>query len=707
MDIQNLTNRIQEFVYEKEQEGIHLNLVTLIRFVAQLRTEFFPGSLKKRLWELLFDYRSGIPRLCEIDRELSLAVFITVDNQDNGNQVRGLKGLVLQILSAFENDFEDILDNPFVLSNSNVIDEYEKLMIVKALRHWGKATPEWCVALGDTLQRSLSETKKDLASNWRKFYDSADWRDIFIFSFEFLESSQVRWFSPWLVHNCLDIYGNEFCEGTSFFSRASLLTAARSNILLDLENSELGHNVLRDHLQVVRYAVIESGKKDALRGNIRYPDSFSLLNLKNNERQEYYSALKTLGEVEVLQFYEYLFDIFCGIWRFAYTDSNANLWCCEVAHNNLFEKYYDRRSILKYPLHYYLKTIISRLLKMVETLYGEEENVKAIVSGATDPNLTQLISMNREEALLWLIPQAEMSAYATLVFAVCILCRLETDEVSRETFMGIGNDLIRMVFLLLHESSGFINDDFKYLVDIMTRYEEPNNTILGFLGQNISHTMPNSVRNQIEDYLTIHRESYVKNLQDMTGQCAVNDGEEMIHIVFTANSLTEEERKDLYAGVRSRLEHEFAAASNKSICDELLSVLMDKRIHPSLNRLSTVEIVQRLNTQYTPNTAYILYMHYIKIDQEGFLPYCPLIAKRLLDSNYSRCWYPLAVYFKETEVEEMTEEHNQIALLLYQYCKLRDTGARIEDLQHLKSILNRLLKKSGFMCGSRRRRLSI
>lgn len=83
------------------------------------------------------------------------------------------------------------------------------------------------------------------------------------------------------------------------------------------------------------------------------------------------------------------------------------------------------------------------------------------------------------------------------------------------------------------------------------------------------------------------------------------------------------------------------------------------------------------------------------------------IAKRLLDSNYSRCWYPLAVYFKETEVEEMTEEHNQIALLLYQYCKLRDTGARIEDLQHLKSILNRLLKKSGFMCGSRRRRLSI
>lgn len=695
-DIQNLTNRIQEFVHEKEREGIRLNLVTLIRFVAQLRIEFFPGPLKKRLWELLFDYQSETPRLNEIDRELSLAVFFMVDNQGNGNQVRGLKGIVLQILSSFEDDFEDIMDNPFVLSNSNVSDEYEKLMIVKALRHWGKATPEWCVALGDALQRSLSETKEGLAGNWRKFYDSTDWKDIFIFSFEFLESSEVRWFSPWLVHNCLDIYGKEAREGTRFFSKAPLLTAARSNVLLDLDNSELGQSVVRDHLQVVHYAVIEIGENHASRSNSKYPDSFSLLNLKNNERKEYYNALKTLNEVAVLQFYEYLFDVFCGIWRYAYINSNAKLWCCEVAHNDLFEKYYDHRSILIHRLHYlhyYLKTIISKLLKMVGTLYGEEENVRTIISEATDSNLNQLSRKDREETLLRLIPQAEMSSYATLVFAVCILCRLETDEVSRETFMGIGNDLIRMVFLLLHESSGFVNDDFKYLIDIMTRYEEPNNTILGFLGQNISHTMPKSVRNQIKDYLNIHRETYVKNLQDMTGQFAVNDGETMIHIILTANSLTEEEQMDMYAGVRRRLEHEFADTSYKPVCDELLSVLMDKRLHSSLNGLSTMEIVQKLNKQYTSNTAYILYTQYIDIDQERFLPYCPLIAEHLLNSYYSGCWHPLAMYFEETEEEEMTEEHYQVALLLYQYGSRGCTSALIEDLLWLMSILSRLLEK--------------
>jgi len=693
-DIQNLTDRIQEFVHEKEREGIRLSLITLIRFVAQLRTEFFSGPLKKRLWELLFDYQDGVPRLSEIDRELSVAVFFTSYDQSNGGELKQLKNLVSQILNSFENDFEDILENPFVQSNSTVTDAYEKLIIVKALRHPGKADPTWCVALGDALQRSVSETKKDLAGSWRGFYDRADWRDIFIFSFEFLENSEVRWFSPWMVHICLDIYGKESCEGTAFFSRAPLLAAARSNVLLDLDDPELGHNLVRDHLQVARYAAIELGKKNALRNNSRIPDSFSLLNLKNSERQEYYNALRVLNEAAVLPFYEYLFDIYCVIWEYGYPNSNAKLWCGEVAHNDLYEKYYNRRTRLEYPLRYYLKTIISQLLKMIGTMYGEEEIVRAVVSGATDPNLEQAVGKEREQALLWLIPQAEMSAYAILVFAVCILCRLETDEVSKETFMGIGNDLIRMIFLLLHERFGFVNDDFKYLIDVMTRYDEPTNTILGFLGQNTAHTMPKSVRNQIEDYLKIHRGAYIKNLHDMTEQFAAGDGEKMIHIILAADGLTEEERGKLYAGVRERLEREFTGTPHKTVCDELLSVLLDKRIAPSLDELSAKEIVLRLGTpQYTPNTAYILYREYIKIDQAKFLPFCPMIAERLLDSRYTRCWIPLIQYLESTEAERMTPEHNRVAFLLYQYCKWADMNSQIEYLRWLICFLSKLLNK--------------
>ena len=685
----NLTNRIQEFIHEKERE--YLNLETLIHFVAQLRVEFFPGPLKKRLWDQLFDYRISPLRLNQIDRELSIEAFCTMPTENSDAVLKYVNSIVFQILNTFSDDLEDILDNQFIKSNACTIGAYEKLLIVKALRFQGKAEIEWCVALGDSLMRSMCEAKQDLSNNWHSAYDSEDWREIFISTLAFLENSEVRWFSPWIVHSCLEIYGEHECRTGPFFSRKPVLAAARANILLDPDDAESNYNIINDHFDVVCYAILELGKKDALKGGQKYPDSFCLINLKSNERQKYYNALKALHEEEVLRFYEYLFDIFCATWSYAY--AGAKLWCAEMARNDLYQKYYDGSYLLEQPLTYYLSTIVTQLLKMIEDLYGNETAVSTVVSSATQVLSYQLIGDAREQALLWLIPQAEMSSYAVLVFCACVLCRLEIDKVSRETFMGLGNYLIRMIFLVLHEQAGFFNDDFKELINIMTRYEEPNNVILGFLSQSLSHAMPDGVHRQMVGYLNIHRKVYTENLAEMTSHFGVNDGEKLIHIVMLAYMLTEEERGSLYNNIRNRMEQEFSSSPRKTVCDELLSVLADKKISPTLNGISTEEIVQKLH-DYLPNTAYILYDKYLMIDQTRFLPYCPMIIQHLLCSTYKGCWYPVYMYLAKTIPEKNPEEYEKAEFFLYAYCMKRGrVFNRISELKDLITFFEELLCK--------------
>ena len=690
----NLTNRIQEFIHEKEHERGYLNLTTLIHFVAQLRMEFFRGPIKERLWDQLFDYQASSLRLNQIDRELSVAVFCSTTAENNDSVLKSVKGIVFQILHTFGNDLEDILDNQFIKSNCCAIGAYEKLLIVKALRFQGKADIEWCVALGESLWRSVWGTKQDLGNNWHSVYASEDWREIFISALDFLENSEVRWFSPWIVHSCLDIYGADRHYTKPFFSREPMLAAARANVLLDPDDAESDFNMVNDHFNVVRCAVLERGKKNALQGGQKYPDSFCLINLKNKERQEYYGALKALNEEAVLSFYGYLFDIFCATWSYAYTRTKARLWCAEMARNDLYKKYYDDHSTLEQPLSYYLETIVTWLLKMIEDLYGNEAAVSTVVSSAAKALSGQLTGNEREQALLWLIPQAEMSSYAVLVFSACILCRLETNEVSRETFMGLGNYLIRMIFLTLHERSSFVNNDFKELINIMTSYKEPNNVILGFLSQSLSHTMPRGINIQIADYLNIHRDAYAENLEEMTTHFAVNDGEELIHIVMLANILKDAEKVSLYNNIRKRMEQEFSSSPRKAVCDELLSVLADEKISPTLDDISTEEIVQKLRDQYSANTAYILYNGYLEIDRARFLPYCHIIVDHLLNSTYTGCWCPVLMYFMETASEEISEEHNKAAYFLYLYCiYTRRAFGKIPNLQSLIPFLETLLRR--------------
>lgn len=692
----NLTNRIQEFIQEKEREREYLNLATLIRFVAQLRIEFFRGPIKNRLWEQLFSYQASPLHLNQIDRELSVEVFCKMMATNDDRVLKSIKGIVFQILHTFGNDLEDILDNQFIKSHCDTIGAYEKLLIVKALRFQGKADIEWCVALGESLLRSVWEAKRDLDNNWPSVYASKDWKEIFISALDFLEKSEVRWYSPWIVHNCLAIYGNYRHSSELYFSRKPMLAAARANILLDPDEAESGHNMVNDHFNVVRCAVLELGMENALHDDQKYPDSFSLINLENKERQEYYNALKILKEDAVLRFYGYLFDIFCAIWSYAYDRPEAKLWCAEMAYNDLYKKYYDGRSTLEQPLSYYLRTIVTQLIKMIEDLYGNEVAVHTLISNAAKTLSDQLKGNGREQALLWLISQAEMSSYAVLVFSACILCRLETNEVSRETFMGLGSYLIRMIFLTLHEQRGFINDDFKELINIMTRYEEPNNVILGFLSQSLGHMMPRGIYSQITDYLNIHRKSYIENLEKMTTHFAVNDGEKLIHIVMLANILTETEKVGLYNNIRSHMERDFSSSSRKMVCDELLSVLADKKISSTLDNVSTEEIIQKLRNQYSANTAYILYEEYLRIDQARFLPYCPIIMPHLLRSTYTGCWRPVLAYFIETESEEISEEHDKVAFSLYLYCiHTRHTFTRIPDLKNLIIFLKTLLRKKG------------
>ena len=690
----NLTNQIQEFIHEKVREREYLNLATLIRFVAQLRMEFFPGPIMERLWDQLFDYQASPLQLNQIDRELSIAVFCTMTAENSDSVLKSIKGIVFQILHTFGNDLEDILDNQFIKSNSYAIGAYEQLLIVKALRFQGKAEIERCVALGESLMRSVWGTKQELGDNWHNVYARVDWREIFISALGFLENSEVRWFSPWIVHSCVEIYRNDTRYTEPFFSREPMLAAARSNILLDPDDAESDHNMVSDHFAVVRCAVLERGREDALRGGRKYPDSFSLINLENKERKEYYNALKVLKEETILRFYDYLFDIFCATWSYAYNHSEARLWCAEIARNDLYRKYHSGRSRLEQPLPYYLRTIVTQLLEMIEDLYGNEAAVSTVVSSTAKVLSGQLAGNEREQALLWLIPQAEMSAYAILVFSACTLCRLETDEVSRETFMGLGNYLIRMIFLTLHERSGFVNDDFKELINIMTHYEEPNNVILGFLSQSLSHMMPRGIYRQIADYLNIHRDAYAGNLGKMTSHFAVNDGEKLIHIVMLANMLTETEKVGLYNNIRNRMEREFSSSPRKAVCDELLSVLADKKVSPTLDDVSTEEIVQKLRDQYSSNTAYILFDGYLEIDRGRFLPYCPMIVGHLLNSTYTGCWRPVLMYLTETASEEISEEHNMAACCLYQYCHLH-TFNRIPVLQRLISFLSTLLRKKG------------
>ena len=142
------------------------------------------------------------------------------------------------------------------------------------------------------------------------------------------------------------------------------------------------------------------------------------------------------------------------------------------------------------------------------------------------------------------------------------------------------------------------------------------------------------------------------------------------------------------------MEREFSSSPRKAVCDELLSVLVDKKISPSLDNASTEEIVQKLRDEYLPNTAYILYDNYLMIDQARFLPYCPMIARHLLNSTHSGCWRPVLMYLNKTAPREKPKEYGNVTFLLYLYCM--QTGhvfTKIPDLQLLIYFLEGVVHK--------------
>lgn len=666
---EDLTTRIEKFIKSKNEEGFRSSVATLIQFVAQLKTEFIPGPLEWRLWEQLFDYPQKLSPLDVLDHDLSLALFFTADSRNNGSLNDVIK-LVSQIFKNFEDDFEDILDNRFIQNNSFEIEAYYQLLLVKALRYAGETDIDRCMAISELLRHSLQDTKQSLAAKWRSHYINPTWDTIFISVLDFLERSEVRWFSSWLIHTCLDIYSQYSITKRKrpLFSSTSVLSAARSNILLGADNSELNCDVIFDHFKVVRNAALEMGKASALQSRTIYPDSFSLLNLEDHQRREYYSALSLLNEQAVIKFYSYLFDLYCSIVTYSYPNSNISLWSREIAYNDLYKKYYNNgSSSLENKGEYYLSTIITQLLHFVGTFY-ERESILAVMIDELNKQMQNIDIIRRKQSLLWLLSQAEVSGYSTFVFSLCIMCQLESDDVYREMFMGIGNDLIRMLFLLIHERTGFVNDDFKYLIDIMTSYTQPNNVTLSFLSGCGNNVMPKAVRKQIEEYMHIHRSTYFQNILVMIETLKIENVETLLQIIFISNHLTPEEKEGIYKNIRERLNRQFASSPRRQVCNELISVLLDHKIEPSLSQMDTEEIVTGLQLNHTPDSAYILYNEYISIDCSRFIPYCPKIATHLMMSSFSGCWVPLFIYLNEVAHDQAPEDYSFVAHRLYNYC---------------------------------------
>jgi len=651
-DAEHIHDKIREFCTEYKS-CYQADIKLIIRLVAELSSNYYIDFSSRRGWEHLFDYHNEDAETAALDKEITAR--LQLDNYT-------IKNLIPEIWHSFGDYIEEIVTG---FQNTELTSECKQWCLLKALRCRADKRDDRYLAIADTLM-----------GEWQYSDDvgSSVWIGILIKTLQVFYADQVFWFLPSVVHNLLRIGDDRRAGGSqNVFSRAVVLDVARMNLLLNINtagDSEKDQRIdlIRDHCRVTENAARERNPQFRPESNQGFPSSFGLLQLTNQERQRYYNTLVFLKEQEVLDYYGYIFDMYCASLLLA----NGDIRFCykELYDNTLYNKYAKKDRIASATSETYIQIILGLMLDLLDNLYGDSfgtireaiEELREILNDETTGDDAQKI--------LFLLAKFDVIGAVTLNFIACMIARLDDSEtIPNDVYLGLGNYLIGMTFLTYHENTqdSFYNHDFIHLIRMHTNYTHPSGAVLGYLYFCDTVYKSKFSSESIRHYISMHKEAYLNSLQQIAGDIRSADLEDFICFVHCVTGLNQEEKLPIYIALRETILSQYAAGEKSEVLVELLTLLIDRRSTDLFLKDTPENNVEKILT-LSANLVHIIYVRYLICYQDKYLELCHLVAEKILDCAITSRLHPVIQYAQFSKRKE-SEEYRQTVRKLYRYLK--------------------------------------
>lgn len=616
-DIQQLKQKLDSFCAACANRGYQTDIKLMIRLVADLTCTYGFDFTIRRNWEYLFSDNQGDSVLAMLDKQVTEAL-----NLNN----TAFRNLIPEIMDVFSEHLEEIVAN---YPNSEQTSEYEQWCIIKALKTRAAAPEECYLSVCDTLMAEFAASEQ----NPEDIGGSDRWREILVKTAEIFYKKQVFWFLPTLMHNLLKFFGGR--SEQRLFSQGLILEIARSNLLLSMQGGaddyqSLPIDPVRDHYEIVCAAVAEKGNAARLEDNASVPAAFEMLQFTNSERRRYYNALHILNERAIVEFIECLFDMFCAV--VSTNESDAKFCYSVLYEKSLYEQYLEKTG-LHANRRNYVMVIAGRLLALLDSCFGT-------MNGSVKNSICCLKKLHEErqavDELLLLVAELDVLGFNTLNFIACVIgLTNDSEEITRDIYLNLGNYLLGVVFLAYYElqQQTFYNEDYKYLISICTGYQEPGSTMLGFLFLMDTRLTPTNSGARIHQYIERHKATYLENLRDLAKRIKYKDIEDFFVYLACFESASQEEKHPVYKEIQQRIESNFGAETQSKLYLELISLTLKDRSTPEFAELAPEAIIKALSEQ-SDDMIYLLYRRYYELWESEYIGFCHDMAPAIMKCRF-------------------------------------------------------------------------
>ncbi len=643
----DLADRIDRFCNGWTMRGFAVNTETLIYMIADLRCNFLNlDNTRNVAWQRLFDMSErDDSEIAQTDRRLCAELFF---QQSEPDQYTQLTKLIAPVLDAFRDDMEDILICKQLRSRVLKGELYDKVLLIKAMRCGISVTEDRSLAISDRIWNIIRAEQTEDNPKWREMFYSNDWARIFLHAIELIECNGMYWYLPLLLRRFVEIYAAldvRKCKtvNLALFSSAQILQASATNVLLHMDTDETD-NAFRLHYNIVKSACSEQGAKWDKNASKNYPKSLGLLQFTDAERLEYYHCLVALGAKKILTYYDSLFDMFCAAVGVNAFGQKLKLVSPDVAENDLYDKYARRIGKLSIDLPEYGKYAVYAIQDILSDIQKncQGEFVPELV-GKILACIAETNENRRTQNLLLLSARCDAYGSATLMFATAAISTLlTTGTLSQQVYLGIENKELRALFLLLYErDKSAFNDDIKYLIDILTEYEEPCNAVLGYMVVLSTYFLPQILQRRVRAFLQQYETRIFSAFRQIARTVRGGDVEAFIrthYILFRQGFGEKTDWDPIWSMLQQHLDRDFASSPIRVMGNQVISVLKDGKMDESIVSCSMQEVVAQMS-KYSPELVTILYGEYLEMDEKRFLGQFPALADKIWTSSNVSKYY--------------------------------------------------------------------
>jgi len=649
-----IKTKLDDFHEKYCNSHIGIDLRVAVRLIAALsyhfNIDFFQDS---HTWEIPFKDAAATD-LQALDNALAKEI-----NLDNAV----LRRLVPVIRDTFRDDLDDVA---VAFPLEDLSHQHLQWCLVKAIKMAYSVKPDrypLALEIADTLRAEIQ--KANASATHAAILQDPNWLSLLMQAVRLFYDSECLWILPTLLHHMLSLFEQAPAEFGALYSSDVILKAARANLLLNInaaaaydDDDEL--DLIADHYQIVRRAVQEKFPNTNLTAGPSYPEALQLLRFSDADRLAYYHALTMLGETAVLDYYSYLFDLYCTAAKYieGYHD---NFLFRSFYTDRLYDKYLRNKNILNPTPGDYFRLILEQLSDVLRRTLGNQNELSGVVSelnvltsllNKTDPS--QLANAIFPRLIRYdTLGTVTLSFFASLIVRMNMELNKQNDDEKKnendsadkqtdlsflqEVYLNLGNYLIGLVFLSCHEleSPSFYNTDYAWWIRLLTAYDEPHEAVFGYLAFCNIYVGPKASKQHVADYLANHKQAYHEKLETLFTGAKMDKLEYVIHFIDASDSsiINEAEATKLFTSLR-KVVQENNTSPKAPVLNEWLTLLIE---HCSSEAFADDTPENNLNkaitAEFSDNTLCLLYQQYMLYCEDTYLEVFPLVASRILNSK--------------------------------------------------------------------------